>query len=550
MTRLPRYALLFFAFILALFSCRDKKTEVDSIFFNGIVHTLDSVESIYSAIAVSDGKVVAVGDSSEIFTNFKANELMDFAGTNIYPGFIDAHCHFYHYGLGLNELNLKSCSSFEELIEMVIPFADENPDGWIVGRGWDHTKWPDKKFPDNKKLDSLFPDRPLLLKRIDGHAALVNSAALELAGLNANSTIPGGELLTDKDGLTGLLIDNAVDKVFALVPPPTRKQQVNALLKAQKNCFEVGLTSVVIAGLEYDIALLIDSLHKTGDLKMRVYAMLNPTPRNYTWALENGQYTTDRIGIRSFKLYADGSLGSRGALLKEPYCDKPGHFGLPVNHPSTLDSQINTIQNLGYQVNTHCIGDSANHLILSLYGKYLQGSNDKRWRIEHAQVIDPNDFVLFSRYNIIPSVQPTHATSDMRWAVDRLCSYRMEGAYSYNTLLSTNGVIALGTDFPVEGISPIYTFYAAVVRKDHRGGPKTGFRLVEGLSRSDALKGMTTWAAYSCFEENKKGTIEVGKLADFIQTSHSLEDTPENELLNIQVLQTYSGGQSVQMNSK
>ena len=528
--------------VLAL-GCTTSQESKRTVYYNGTFYKPDSTEKGISFLEVIDGKITAMGKWEE-YENKETATLIDLEHNFVYPGLIDAHCHFYHYGLGLNELNLKGCKSFSEVIEKVKNHAIENPTGWLEGRGWDHTTWEVKQYPNNKILDSLFPNRPVLLKRIDGHAALANTAALEKAGITNTTIIPGGEIEIKDGELTGILIDNGVDRVFDAIPSPTRDQQINGLMKAQRNCFNAGLTSVVCAGLDIDVIMLMDSLHKTGDLKMKVYAMLNPKAINFDWA-KNQQgkpFKTDKLHVRSFKLYADGSLGSRGALLKEAYCDKTGHFGLPVLSYYQLDSFANIINEMGYQVNTHCIGDSANSMMLNLYGKYLGGKNDKRWRIEHAQVVDTADFNLFSKYSILPSVQPTHATSDMRWAHERLCSSRMAGAYAYRKLLGTNGILPLGTDFPVENIYPLETYFAAVYRAKN-GSP--AFQPQDSLTPEEAIKGMTSWAAYSCFEEDEKGSLAIGKWADFTILNKSLENATKNDFESTKVISTFINGKKV-----
>lgn len=529
--------------VLICISCSSPMESNKTVFYNGIFYNPETTEEAISFLEVTNGKITAMGKWDDYTDKAKVKSI-DLEGKFVYPGFIDAHCHYYHYGLGLNELDLKGCKSFEEVVARVKKHAIENPNGWLEGRGWDHTTWDVKEFPNKEIFDSLFPNRPVLLKRIDGHAALANNAALSKAQIKLKTFIHGGEIEVKGEKLTGILIDNAVDRVFDAIPAPTREQQIRGILKAQENCFKAGLTTVVCAGLNIDVILLMDSLHKTGDLKMKVYAMLNPKKENFDWVQEREgkPFKTKRLHVRSFKLYADGSLGSRGALLKEAYCDKTGHFGLPVLSYQELDSFTNIIKSLGYQVNTHCIGDSANSMMLNLYGKYLGGKNEERWRIEHAQVIDTNDLDLFTKYSIIPSVQPTHATSDMRWAHERLCSSRMPGAYAYRKLLGTNGILPLGTDFPVENIYPLETYYAAVFR--NKNGSEA-FQVQDALTPEEAIKGMTTWAAYSCFEEKEKGSFAIGKWADFVVLSHALEKTNEVNFNSLDVIGTFIDGNSM-----
>ncbi|MEO6916608.1 MAG: amidohydrolase family protein, partial [Chitinophagaceae bacterium] len=335
------------------------------------------------------------------------------------------------------------------------------------------------------------------------------------------------------------------NKVSAHIPYPETEMIKKSLAMGEKNCFAVGLTTVDDCGLDYQQVEVIDSLQKAGLLKMRVYAMLSDDAENYTFLFGKGKIKTDRLNVRSFKVYADGALGSRGASLLEPYTDKPDHQGFLLSSPAHFDSVAQIIYDHGFQMCTHAIGDSANRTILKTYAKYLKGPNDLRWRIEHAQVINPADFSLFGANSIVPSVQPTHATSDMYWAADRLGPQRVKGAYAYKQLLNQNGWLPLGTDFPVEDISPIKTFYAATIRKDDKGWPAQGFQFENALSRMDALRGMTIWAARSNFEENEKGSLEKGKLADFVILDQDLLRVEPAKILNTKVIATYLNGQKV-----
>jgi len=317
------------------------------------------------------------------------------------------------------------------------------------------------------------------------------------------------------------------------------------LAEAQQNCFAVGLTTVDDCGLDWEQIMYLDSLQKKGELKMRVYAMLSDVPGNYEFAFSKGKIKTDHLNVRAFKVYADGALGSRGACLLQPYSDKPGWSGFLLSSQAHFDSVANILHQKNFQMCTHAIGDSGNRTILTIYGKYLKGANDDRWRIEHAQVINESDFTLFGKYSIIPSVQPTHATSDMYWAGDRLGKERVKGAYAYKQLLQQNNWIPLGTDFPVEDISPFKTFFAAVVRKDGKGWPDGGFQMENALSREEALRGMTIWAAKSNFEENEKGSLEKGKMADMVILETDLLKAPESSLLEASVVKTYLAGELV-----
>jgi predicted amidohydrolase YtcJ len=380
---------------------------------------------------------------------------------------------------------------------------------------------------------------------VDGHASIANAKAFELAGVKAGDKIPGGEIETSNGNLTGILIDNAVDLVASKIPVQTPAKLKEALLEAQKNCFAVGLTTIDDCGLNHGMISLIDSLQRTGDLKMRIYALLSDAKENYDFAFQKGKITTDRLHVCGFKVYADGALGSRGACLLEPYSDKPGWSGFLLSSQQHFDSVAKNIFEHGWQMCTHAIGDSGNRTMLRVYGKYLKGRNDLRWRIEHAQVINENDFKLFGEYNIVPSVQPTHATSDMYWAGDRLGPERVKGAYAYKQLLDQNGWIPLGTDFPVEDISPFKTFYAAVIRKDAKDWPASGFQMENALTREEALRGMTIWAAKANFEENEKGSLEKGKFADFLILDNDLMKEVPEKLLQVKVLKTFISGLEV-----
>ncbi|RYY86664.1 MAG: amidohydrolase, partial [Chitinophagaceae bacterium] len=416
---------------------------------------------------------------------------------------------------------------------------------WILGRGWDQNDWTNKEYPDRASLDAVFPDNAVLLTRIDGHAAIANSRALAAAGIDGPRSLTGGSVEIRDGRPTGILIDNAVDLVGEKVPGPTAAQARTALLAAQRNCFAMGLTTVDDCGLDYEAVEFIDSLQKRGELRMRLYAMLSDAPRNFAWAFRGGPYKTDRLNVRSIKVYADGALGSRGAALLHPYSDKPGWSGFLLSKPEHFDSVASVLYEKNWQMCTHAIGDSGNRTVLNIYGKYLQGKNDRRWRIEHAQVVAPEDFPLFGRFSVIPSVQPTHATSDMYWAADRLGKERVKGAYAYQALLRQNGWIPLGTDFPVEDISPFKTFYAAVARMDAAGYPAGGFQAGDALTREQALRGMTIWAARSNFEEAEKGSLEPGKWADFIILDRDLLKVDTKDILAARVLATYVGGSAV-----
>lgn len=527
--------------LITIFSCQKDKQQADLIITNANIYTVDKDFSKAEAFAVKDGKIISVGTQSDIESKYKATDTINAKGKTIVPGLIDAHCHFLGLGFNQQAVNLVGTKSFDEVMIRLTDFQNQYNRDFIEGRGWDQNDWEEKKFPNNNLLNKLYPDTPIVLTRVDGHAILCNQAALDLGKVTVNSKIEGGEVVIENGKLTGVLVDNAEMLVMDYWPKPTRQDAVGALLAAQDICFDLGLTTVDDAGLDQDAIELIDSLQKTGDLKMRMYAMVSYSEQNLDYYLNKGVIKTDYLNVRSFKFYADGALGSRGAMLREPYSDKPGHLGLLVTDIETFNRSAERISNSEYQMNTHAIGDSANHAVLQTYNKVLAGKDDRRWRVEHAQVVSQEDFDLYK--NVMPSIQPTHATSDMYWAEDRVGEERIKGAYAYKKLLEAYGKVALGTDFPVEQVSPFLTFYAAVARQDLEQYPEGGFQMKDALSREETLKGMTIWAAYSNFEENEKGSIEVGKFADFIILDNDIMTVDVNEIPNIKVLKTVVGGE-------
>ncbi len=533
-----------------LIQCSSSTQKIDLLVFNGKIVTMDNQLSIAEAFAVNDGKIVDVGTKEELFKKYTAEESVDLDRRNVYPGLIDAHCHYYGYGMNLKNANLSGTESFEEIIEILKQHYRKFPSEWVLGRGWDQNDWEIKEFPSKEKLDDAFPDVPVFIRRIDGHGAIANSEALRRANITKETKIQGGDLILKNGELTGVLIDNAMGLVGRVIPDNSREEIAMGLLQAQENCFEVGLTAVFDAGLDKYIIELIDSLQKAGELKIRVNAWISPTEENFERFLYQGIYQTDRLKVCAIKLFADGALGSRGAKLIEPYSDDPENSGLLVSDQDKLLEICKSAYEYGYQVNTHCIGDSANRLMLHIYAGVLEEKNDRRWRIEHAQVIHPDDFQLFGQYSIVPSIQTSHATSDMYWAEDRLGPERVKGAYAYQQLLEQNGWIPNGSDFPVEEINPLYGFYAAVARKDLKGFPEGGYQTENALSREEALKAMTIWAAKSGFEENRYGSIEPGKFADFIILEEDLMSMNIDKVPGIKVFSTYIQGERVYKNNK
>ncbi|MBC7867568.1 MAG: amidohydrolase [Gloeobacteraceae cyanobacterium ES-bin-316] len=531
--------------LLSFTSCKFRQ-KADLIIHHAKIYTVDEKFSVAEAMVVRDGKIIAIGKNDDILKQFESDSMTDAGGKAVFPGFNDAHAHFVGYGSSLQRVNLVDTKSWDEVLTRCSEFAKALPAGtWLTGRGWDQNDWEVKQFPDNKKLDELFPDRPVLITRIDGHAAIANQKALELAGVKPGSTLTGGDIEVKDGKLTGILVDNAVDLVSVKIPEPDAAQSKAALLMAQANCFAVGLTSVHDCGLDFKTVEKIEAIQKSGELKMRMNIMLSDARENYDYAFKRGRIKTDYLNVSSFKVYADGALGSRGASLLLPYSDKPEWSGFLLSSPAHFDSVANIIHEKGWQMCTHAIGDSGNRTILNIYAKYLKGKNDLRWRIEHAQVVNENDFNKFGDNSIIPSVQPTHGTSDMYWAGDRLGPIRVKGAYAYQQLLKENNWIPLGTDFPVEDISPFKTFFAAVIRQDAKGFPTGGYQMENALSREETLRGMTIWAAKAAFEEKQKGSLEKGKFADFIILDTDLMNCDPAAILKTKVLATYSAGKKV-----
>ena len=546
MFKVYRYKLgtLSIGFLMLLSSCSNTN-KASLIVYNAKIYTIDSSFNQVEAMAIKDGKIVATGTTESILKQFEADSMIDAMGNTIFPGFIDAHCHFTGFANDSWKCNLVGTTSFKEVIDSVLSYSKSAPMLWIYGRGWDQNDWEEKSFPDKKILDSLFPDRPVFLKRIDSHAALANQKALDMSGVNETSVITGGSFEKNQGKLTGLLLDNAMSLVENKIPNIPDRLSKKYFCQLQHLCFAVGLTSVHDCGISEHIIDLIDEEQQSGLLKMKIFALLSDSAQYYDKWIKKGPYITDRLHVGGFKLYADGALGSRGACLLDNYTDKPKWKGFLLSDKKHFQEIANKLIHAEFQLCTHAIGDSGNREVLSIYAAVLKGKNDKRWRIEHAQVVDSNDLNFFRDNNIIPSVQPTHATSDMYWAEARLGPNRISSAYAYQTLLKQNGWMPLGTDFPVEDISPFKTFYAAVFRRDGKGFPANGFQKEHALSREQAIRGMTIWAAKAAFEEKEKGSLEVGKAADFILLDKDLMKCKEEDVLNTKVVSTYINGERV-----
>lgn len=538
-----RYALIIVLSLLQTGISHAQKVEAAAIYFNGFIYTGGNQRERTEAIAVGrDGKILLTGSSKDIKDQFSAPVMVDLKGKPVYPGFIDAHCHFSGYALDAYKCDLTRTRSFEEVLTRLQTYERQNSLSWIYGRGWDQNDWTMQEFPTKEKLDELFPNKPVVLKRVDGHAILCNQKALDQAGITAATKIEGG-IVTLKDGKpTGLLIDNAMEAVENIIPELPERQALEYLKTMEKTCYASGLTFMVECGVTNRTLDILQKAYNNKDLGIGLNAMLANEPLTIENYLSKGPLKGGQFSITAIKVYSDGALGSRGACLLADYSDQPGHRGMMLTSAADMKKICEQALKYGWQVATHAIGDSANRVVLRTYASVLPKENANRWRIEHAQVVDPADYPYFRMYGIIPSVQPTHATSDMPWAEKRLGKSRIRNAYAYRQLQQLTGILPLGTDFPVEAINPLGTFYAAVTRKDAAGNPKEGFFADQALSREDALKGMTSWAAASVFKEQEKGTIEPGKDADFVVLDKDIMVIPESELLTAKVQMTVCRG--------
>ncbi len=519
------------------------KQQVDLIVCNAKVYTINTNFDVEESFAVKNGKFIDVGNTKFILENYNAKEIIDLKGKAVFPGFIDAHCHFYGLGMTLQQANLVSTKSYQEVLDVLQVFYDKNKPNFITGRGWNQNNWELKQFPNKAKLDKIFPNIPVAINRIDGHAMLANQCALDLAKITISTTINGGDILKENGKLTGILLDNAMNLVYEIMPKPSKKLLKKALIEAQEKCFSYGLTSVHDADLKQDVLELMEEMQTNNELIMRIYAMVYATDSSLDYYLNRSKIKTQSLNIGAFKIYMDGALGSKGARMKEAYLNNEGKKGIYVTSKETLFKFGKRIKDSDFQLNVHAIGDAANEVVLKTFVEKLEINKERRWRVEHAQIVDVKDLHYYK--TILPSVQPTHATSDMYWVEKLIGSQRMTGAYAYKDLLDLHGVLPLGTDFPIEDVNPFKTFYAAVARKDANGFPKNGFQIKNALTRKQTIKGMTIWGAYAAFEEKQKGSIEVGKLADFIVLDQDIMTVDIDNIIDTKVLRTYLGGELV-----
>jgi predicted amidohydrolase YtcJ len=502
-----------------------KGKAVDLIVRNAKIYSMDEADHEYEAMAIKDGKIVELGPERQILNKYSSDEEIDAEGKEIYPGFTDAHGHMMSYARLKLSVDLVGTSSMEDLLVRVEKYDQKKRPRAIVGRGWDQATWGVAELPDNEKLNKLFPNKAVILHRIDGHAALANQKALDLAGITVETKVPGGEIQVKDGKCTGILVDNAINLLSDKIPDFPQKDLKAALLEVQSELYQFGVTGVHEAGVSNKDLMLLKGMSESKALNLNLYVMLYGTKENVSWAKKHGVYEKGNFSVRSFKVMGDGALGSRGALLKKSYSDHDNHLGLLTTSAPEMEKLAQTANLIGYQLNIHAIGDSTNRVVLELIRKYTSKRPDHRWRVEHAQVVDPQDLLLFKESGAIASVQPTHAVSDQRWAELRLGASRLKGAYAYRTLLETTGMLALGTDFPVEFTNPFATIRAAVLRTNADGQPIGGFLPNEAVSLKDCLLGMTLWPAIAGFQEHRIGSLEVGKDATFFICSQDINES-------------------------
>ena len=484
-------------------------------------------------IGINDGIIANMGTLHANYNPPSASEVINLSGTYLYPGFIDAHGHLFGYAEMLSMVNLLGTESKEECIERIADFIENNPSNtWIIGRGWDQNDWPIKEFPTSQDLNQ-FKGVKIYLTRIDGHAAWVNQEVLKTFNISDNLVINGGSIKN------GILVDNAVSLVALPKHPSDFWRQ--ALLRAQDSLVKYGLTAMTDAGLSADKILILDSLQEEGKFHIMVNAMISNTKSDLDYFEKNGSINKNLLRVQSVKGYLDGALGSRGALLRAPYHDLPEHYGLPLLTPTELDKLRDRCLKNRWQLCVHAIGDSAHRILLKSFNT-LDSTLDLRFRVEHAQIMTPEDSAYYTHPNIVASIQPAHATSDMHWAEDRLGLHRMNHAYSYKRILNASGLVALGTDFPIEHIDPLNTFFAAVDRTDKDNLPKNGFLASQKLSAKQALHGMTYGAAYSAFGEDDYGSVAIGQKANFTVLNQNLYDSMERNRNSCMVQHTIISG--------
>jgi predicted amidohydrolase YtcJ len=512
----------------------------------------ESLQS-FSALAFEAGKVLEIGDDANLRAKYATAHLIDGGGRTLLPGLIDAHGHVVDLGLESVQIRLTGTTSLQQAQQRVRAYARANPQrAWLVGEGWNQVIWNLGRFPTAQELDAAVADRPAVLDRIDGHATWLNTKALRAAGITKDTPDPiGGRIERDTAGNpSGVLVDKAMDLIEAVVPQPSEAEQLAALQAAMAHMNSVGLTGVGDAGVSANVIASYRRLADQGRLSVRIYAMIADTGEDFRAISKDGpllRYGDDRLTVRSVKLFADGALGSRGAALLAPYSDSPQQHGLLFMTDAEMERKIETALKAGYQVNIHAIGDAANHQVLDAFEAAYRavGGRELRNRIEHAQVVALSDIGRFKQLDLIASMQPTHATSDMNMAEARIGPERLKGAYAWRTFLDQGTVIAGGSDFPVESDNPFFGLHAAVTRTDHANLPPGGWHPEQAMTLLQAFRAFTLDAAYAEHQEHTLGSLEPGKWADFIVTDHDLFKIPPADIWKIRVEETWLGGEKV-----
>ncbi len=552
-----RWFYILIIFCLGITQFCGRPAPADLVLRGGKVVTVDKDFSIHEAVAVRGDKIIFVGSDKEVEKYIlPSTTVINLGGELVLPGLIDAHAHLHSLGEELTSLNVTGTTSYQEIIDRVAARAASSvPGEWIVGGRWDQNDWEDKSFPAHDPLSEVSPDNPVYLTRIDGNAAFVNKKALELAGISRDTPDPAGGFIIRKESgePTGVLVNRAMNLVADNIPPDSEEQFIQKFLKAVRSCLAVGLTCVHEAGIGPQHIDLYKELIDTGRLKMRLYAMLGeekdlPLDMDLTAYFKNYRiegYGRHMLSVRSIKLFFDGALGSRGAAFFEPYADDPDNTGLLRISPEYIYSISKAALDADMGVNTHCIGIRGNRLCLEAYEKALQENPkpDHRFRIEHSQIVEPQDIDKFASLGIIPSVQPTHCTSDMYFLEDRVGKERAKGAYAWRWFIDAGLKIPCGSDFPVESNNPLLGIYAAITRQDPSGWPEGGWEPEQRMIIEEAIKGFTIWAAYAAFQEDVLGSIEVGKYGDFTVLDKDILEIEPKEILTARTVYTIVGGQ-------
>jgi predicted amidohydrolase YtcJ len=532
----------------------------DLVLTNGKIYTVDNARPHASALAVREGRVLFVGSDAEATALAGPSaSVIDLHGATVVPGIVDAHAHLLGLGNKLQRVDLVGAKSYDEVVSRVKAWAkDVKPGTWIQGRGWDQNLWPTKQFPTHEALSRAFPNNPVVLTRIDGHAVLANAKAMELARVTAATADPtGGRIVRLPSGApSGVFVDRAGGLVERAIPAATREDNRKAILAAIADANRMGLTGIHDAGEPAEVIEIFEQLAKAGNYNLRNYVMLSdpgepgsPTALGNPYIQRGPQSALydGHLWIRAIKLYADGALGSRGAALLAPYTDEPSNSGLLLSTPAHIEGWAEAALRTGFQVNVHAIGDRGNRIVLDAFEAALKNvpKADHRFRIEHAQVLSPQDIPRFARLGVIPSMQATHQTSDMGWAESRVGPERIQGAYAWRSLLNTGVVVPNGTDFPVEEVNPLLTFHAAVTRQNPSNMPAGGWYPAQKMTREEALQSMTIWPAYAGFQEQILGSLTPGKYADFVILDRDIMQVPDSEILGTRVISTWIGGKRV-----